>query len=168
MDEEKPSPFADLLTGAAFLALATAIVVASWRMDRLAHLHASIFTVPGLVPGLLGCALGIMALLLMARGVRGGGLATASFPAFRLADHWRLIAVLGLCLIYAIGLVAHGLPFWLASAIFVTAFILVFQFAERRSAGTLARGAGLAIFIGLTGGLVVHYSFQNLFLVRLP
>ena len=80
MEDEKPSPFADLLTGAVWLALAAAIVIGAWQMDRLTHLQASIYTVPGLVPGLLGCSIGFMAILLMARAVRAGALAQAAWP----------------------------------------------------------------------------------------
>lgn len=166
--EEKPTPFADLLTGVAWLALAAAIVVASWRMDRLTHLGATLYTLPGLVPGLLGAAIGLMAILLIVRAVRGGALAQAHVPRVAIAEHWRLIAVLVLGLIYAIGLVGHGLPFWLASAIFVTAFVILFQFADRRRDGTLLRGAAFAVLFGTVAGLAIHYGFQDVFLVRVP
>ena len=166
--EEKPTPFADLLTGVAWFALAAAIVVASWRMDRLTHLGATLYTLPGLVPGMLGAAIGLMAILLIVRAVRGGALAQAHVPRVAIAEHWRLIAVLVLGLIYAIGLVGHGLPFWLASAIFVTAFVILFQFADRRRDGTLLRGAAFAVLFGTAAGLAIHYGFQDVFLVRVP
>jgi hypothetical protein len=168
MEDEKPSPFADLLTGAAWLALAAAIIVASWRMDRLAHLGATLYTIPGLVPGLLGGAIGLMALILMLRGIRAGALAQAHLPHIRLAEHWRLLATLGLGLLFAIGLVGHGLPFWLAAAIFITAFVIVFQFEDRRKNGQLVRGVAFALFFGAVSGLAIHYVFQDVFLVRVP
>jgi hypothetical protein len=168
MEDEKPSPFTDLVTGAGFLALAAAIVFGAWQMDRFQHLQASIYMAPGLVPALLGGSIGFMALLLMARSLRAGGLAQAAWPKVRLADHWRLIAILALSLTYAIGFIGRGSPFWLASALYVTATVFVFQFADRRHNGTLLRGAVFAIAFGIVSGLVIHYSFQELFLVRLP
>lgn len=168
MDEEKPPPFADLLTGAAWLALAAAIVTGSWVMDRLPHLGATLYTVPGLVPGLLGVAIGLMAILLIVRALRAGALAGAHMPSIRIAEHWRLIATLTLGLTFAIGLVGHGPPFWLASAIFIAAFVIVFQFADRRKNGALMRGVAFAIFFGVVSGLVIHYGFQDIFLVRVP
>lgn len=168
MEDEKPSPFTDLVTGASFLALAAAIVIGAWRMDRLQHLQASIYTAPGLVPALLGGLIGFMALLLMVRAVRAGALAQAAWPQVRLADHWRLMAILVLSLVYAIGLIGRGLPFWLASAIYVAATVFVFQLEDRRRNGTLIRGAMSAVAFGIISGLVIHYSFQDLFLVRLP
>jgi hypothetical protein len=168
MEDEKPSPFTDLLTGAVWLALASAIVIGAWQMDRFQHLQASIYMAPGLVPALLGASIGFMAILLMLRAVRAGALAQATWPTVRLADHWRLIAILALSLTYAIGFIGRGLPFWLASALYVTATVFVFQFADRRRNGTLLRGAIFAIAFGIISGLVIHYSFQDLFLVRLP
>ena len=168
MEDERPSPFADLLTGAAWLALAAAIVAASWRMDRLAHLGATLYTLPGLVPGLLGAAIGLMAVILMLRALRAGALAGAHMPRIRLAAHWRLIATLALGLLFALGLVGHGLPFWLAAATFIAVFVAVFQFGERRANGTLMRGAAFALAFGIVAGLAIHYGFQDVFLVRVP
>lgn len=168
MEDEKPSPFVDLVAGGVWLALAIGIMVGAWTMDRLAHLKIPIFTVPGLVPGLLGAAIAMASIVLIVRSLRAGALAGAHWPSVDLREHWRLIAVLVLCLSYAIGLIGHGLPFWLASAIFVAVFIFVFQFAERRREGTLPRGVLVAVTTGLISGLVIHYAFQDLFLVRLP
>ena len=168
MDEEKPSPFADLLTGAAWLVLAAAIVTGSWLMDRLPHLGATTYTIPGLVPGLLGAAIGLMALLLVARALRAGALAGAHMPRIEIAAHWRLIVALALGLTFALGLVGHGLPFWLASTIYIAVFVFIFQFVDRRANGTLLRGAAFAVFYGAVAGLVIHYGFQDIFLVRVP
>jgi hypothetical protein len=168
VDEEKPSAFADLVIGAAWLAVATAIVVGAWQMDRLAHLQATIYTVPGLVPGLLGAAIGLMAVILMWRALRAGALAQARWPRLRLLDHWRLVAVLTLSLALAVGLVGRGPPFWLAAAIYVGLMVFVFQYGERRSSGTLVRGALVAVLFGTISGLTIHFLFQDVFLVRLP
>jgi hypothetical protein len=167
-EEEKPSPFADMLTGAAWLALAAAIVIGAWVMDRLPHLGATFYQLPGLVPGMLGAAIGLMALLLIARALRAGALAGAHMPRIEIAAHWRLIVTLALGLIFALGLVGRGLPFWLAAALFIAAFVIVFQFADRRRSGTLARGIAFAIVFGVVSGLVIHYGFQDVFLVRVP
>ncbi len=168
MDEEKPSPFADLLTGAAWFALAAAIVAGSWVMDRLPHLGATLYTLPGLVPGLLGAAIGLMSLLLIARALRAGALAGAHMPRVDITEHWRLIAMLVLGLTFAIGLVGHGLPFWLAATIFIAVFVNVFQYPDRRRDGTLGRGVAFAVAFGAIAGLVIHYGFQDIFLVRVP
>ncbi len=168
MENEKPSPFADLISGCVWVALAAGIMILSWKMDRLAHLQASIYTAPGVVPGLLGLALAIMGLLLILRSVRAGAIAEAHLPSFSVQENWRILAALALCLTFALGLIGSGLPFWLAAAIFIAVFVFVYQFEDRKVAGTLARGAAFASIFGLICGGAIHYVFQDLFLVRLP
>jgi hypothetical protein len=168
MENEKPSPFADLISGCVWVALAVGIMILSWKMDRLAHLQASIYTAPGVVPALLGFALAIMGLLLILRSVRAGAIAEAHLPSLSFRENWRILIALALCLTFAIGLVGSGLPFWLAAAIFIAAFVFVYQFEDRKAAGTLARGAAFAAIFGLICGGSIHYVFQDLFLVRLP
>jgi len=78
--------------------------------------------------------------------------------------------VLGLCLVFGVVLVGHGLPFWLAAAIFVTAAILSLQYQQRKATGapfTLRQFATTAA-IGLGAGIAITIVFQEIFLVRLP
>jgi hypothetical protein len=168
MDDEKPSPFADLVAGSVWLAVAAGIVVIAWRMDRLERLAATIYSAPGFVPGLLGAAIGLMAIILIGRSVRAGALAGARLPNVNLIDHWRMIVAFVFSLIFAIGLVARGLPFWLAAAIYISAMVFVFQLPERRRDGQLIRGAVVAVVFGAIAAGAIHYLFQDLFLVRLP
>jgi hypothetical protein len=166
MNEEKPSARADLLTGAALLALSAGIIAGALRMDRLERLEATIYTAPGLVPGILGAMLALMSLILIARSIPAG--MSGALPSLRLGAHWRLAAALVLCLGFALGLVGRGPPFWLGAALLVSIFVFVFQFPERRQTGTLGRGAIFAVGYGLVIGLAIHHLFQDVFLVRLP
>jgi hypothetical protein len=167
MDDERPSARADLLAGLAFLAVSIAIVIGSLMMDRLERLQATIYTAPGLVPGILGVMLALMAVLLIVRAVRGGALSEAR-PSIDWRQHWRLAVSLILCLGFAIVLVGHGMPFWLAAATYIAVFLLIFQFEERRRDGTVLKGIAFAIVYGLIAGLAIHHLFQDVFLVRLP
>jgi hypothetical protein len=165
--ERRPSPFADLISAGAWLAVAVAIVVLSWRMDRLAHLQISIYATPGFVPAVLGAALALMAIVLFVRAVRQGAFATARWPALKLRQHWRLMVALGLSLAFAAGVVGSGVPFWLAAALYTAAFVFVFRIADGGREATV-RTAAVAVVYGAVSGVVVHYVFQELFLVRLP
>lgn len=168
MDEQKPTPVADFLSGCLWLALAIGIVIGSWMMDRLEHLKASSYTAPGVVPGLLGIAIIIMGILLIVRSLRAGALAHMQISGFNPLQHWRLLTALALCLAFSLGLLGSGLPFWLAAAIFIAVFVFVFQFEDRQRNGTILRGAAVAVVYGLICGGAIHYIFQDLFLVRLP
>jgi hypothetical protein len=168
MDTEKPSAFADFLFGLFWLGLAIAIMVGSWTMDRLLHLKVSLYTAPGVVPGLLGLALAIMGALLIVRAVRAGALREARLPDVRLRAHWRIVTALVLCLAFATVAVGSGLPFWAAAAAFIAVFVFVFRFEDLRNEGRLLRGGLFAVAFGLINGAAIHYVFQELFLVRLP
>jgi hypothetical protein len=167
MTGERPSPRADLWSAIFWIVLGGAIVVASWRMDRLAHLNAPTYTVPGLVPGLLGAVIALLGVLLGVRAARQVGSArAAAAPAD--ADGWRRVAlVLALCLGYAVGLVGHA-PFWLGTFLFVSLFVLVFEYPQRKTHGQVARGIVMALVYGGATSAVVSLVFTKVFLVRLP
>lgn len=158
--EERPSARVDLVSAAAWIAGAGAIVYASWTMDRLERHGAALYTAPALVPGLLGLVLFALAVLLGVRAIREGALGGGGInPSLR--QGWGGTAlVLALCLGYALGLVGRA-PFWLATFVFVTAFIATFEYpAFRRMALAPLYGAGTSF--------VVTYLFESVFLVRLP
>ena len=162
----------DFLSAFGWMGLGIAILIGSVMMDRLEKQDINPYTIPGLLPGLLGIAMIILGALLAARSWRFGPLGPAvSGSAFTPhAERKRLVLVLGLCLTFGVVLVGHGLPFWLAAAIFVSAAILTLQSRQRRSTGqklSLRMIVG-AMAIGLGAGFAITLVFQELFLVRLP
>lgn len=166
--DAKPSPRADFWSGLVWILLGLAIVWGSWTMGRLEHLQASIYTVPGVVPGLLGAAIAFMGVVLLGRALRAGALQAQPRRVFVPRRHWRLAFSLGLSLLYAGVVVISALPFWLITAIYVGIFVLVFQCEERRANGQVPRGIAVATAHGLLSGLIIQYVFEDLFLVRLP
>jgi hypothetical protein len=142
----------DRLQGIAWIALGAAIVYASWTMDRLERHGAALYTAPGLVPGLLGLVILVLGVMLALR-------ASPADPSVR--DGWAASAlVLALCLGYAAGLVGRA-PFWLATFLFITAFIALFEYPDRRR-------MALAPLYGAATSAAVTWLFQSVFLVRLP
>jgi len=130
-----------------------AIVYASWTMDRLERHGAALYTAPGLVPGLLGLVILLLGVVLAVRNE------TAAQPAAPMrVGNTPLVLVL--CLGYAVGLVGRA-PFWLATFIFVTAFIAIFEYPSRRR-------MAMAPVYGAATSLIVTYLFESVFLVRLP
>jgi len=164
------TPRSDFLGALLWIAFGVAVAIGSWRMDRLEDQDVNPYTVPGLLPGLLGLAIVFFGTLLLARAWRQGALGSegAWSAAMSAAERKRFLIVLGLCLTFGIGLVGHGLPFWLAAAVFVATTIAVLQYPQRRVANQVARGLIIAIVIGLGAGLLITLVFQEFFLVRLP
>jgi hypothetical protein len=184
--EAHEPPRSDLKDAIGWMALGIAVLVASLRMDRLESQGVNPYTVPGLLPGLLGLAMIVLGSVLALRSWRRGALTealTSPGPQQR-EEHKRIAVVISLVLGYGLVLVGHssllvhllapgslvGLPYWLASTIFVTTSILVLHRlspdpADRR----FTPGAVLkALVIGLVASLAVQIVFQELFLVRLP
>lgn len=165
MTDERPSPRADLWSAVFWIVLGGAIAVASWRMDRLEHLDAPTYTVPGLVPGLLGAVIALLGVLLGVRAVRqgaGAGAAGVDVAAWR-----RVALVLALCLGYAVGLVGR-VHFWLGTFLFVVLFVLIFEYPQRRAHGQVPRGIVMALVYGAATSAIVSLVFARVFLVRLP
>jgi putative tricarboxylic transport membrane protein len=145
----------DLVQGVVWTLGGGAIVYASWTMDRLERHGATLYTAPGLVPGLLGLVLLLLGIALALRALRAG----ISWRPLPIA--WgNTPLVLALCLAYAIGLVGR-MPFWLATFVFVTAFVAIFEYPARPR-------MALAPVYGAATSLLVTYLFETVFFVRLP
>jgi putative tricarboxylic transport membrane protein len=169
-ESARPSARADLYGGLFWIALGTAIVVGAWRMDRLERLGVSFFTAPGLMPGILGLLIILFGVVLATRALREGALLTEQRPALLLnRDTLKRVGVtLALSVGFAIVLVGHGLPFWVAAALYLFAQIMVLQYPERRAKGELGRGIALAAAVAVAAAAMIAFVFQYIFLVRLP
>ncbi|WP_399678807.1 tripartite tricarboxylate transporter TctB family protein [Xenophilus sp.] len=170
--EEAASPRADFKDAIGWTALGVATLIGSITMDRLESQGINPYTVPGLLPGLLGIALILLGAAMAVRSWRRGALRPKAHAAdpMRAQQRRRVGLTIALCTGYSVVLVGHGLPFWLASSIYVTASILLFQRlsldeAERRL-GLRAWAKALAIGVGVS--LVISLVFEQVFLVRLP
>lgn len=161
----------DLMASLGWSAMGAAILIGSIRMDRLEEQDVNPYTIPGLLPGLLGIAMIILAALLAIRSIRQGALSgqPAGAPREALVSR-HLLLVLGLCLTFGVGLVGRGLPFWLAAGAFVTVAILSLQRPQRKAAGQRlsVRQLVQALVIGFAAGGAITLVFQEIFLVRLP
>ncbi|HEY4371681.1 MAG TPA: tripartite tricarboxylate transporter TctB family protein [Burkholderiales bacterium] len=165
------TPRSDFIASMVWIVFGVVVAIASWNMDRLKSQDINPYTIPGLVPGLLGAGVVIFGLLMMYRAWRQGALTPQGDAGRRMAQpgEWqRFLLVLAPCLIFGGGLLGHGLPFWAAAALFVTATVFILQYRERKAAGQLLRGFVVAAVIGLAAGGLITYVFQELFLVRLP
>jgi hypothetical protein len=172
MAEPNPSARADLGWALAWILIGGAILVGGFTMDRLERQHINPYTAPGLVPALLGIGIAILGSILLVRSVRRGGLAAVG-DGRPPADGGRLALALGLCIVYAAGLVGRTLvgfhvPFWLATALFVFVSILAFEWRDLRARGGLARGIAVAAACAIGTAAGVTIVFQEVFLVRLP
>ena len=161
----------DLRDALGWLVFGVAVLVGSIRMDRLEAQHINPYTVPGLLPGLLGLVTILLGVLLAWRSWnRGARLVGGPRFAIDWSSMRRLAVVIGLILIYTVVLLGRGLPFWLGATIYVTASIVLLQMPQRAAEGRRlsAREVAIALAIGLASGWIITGVFQDAFLVRLP
>ena len=172
VEEERATPRADLKDAVAWIVFGVVVLVGSITMDRLEQQNINPVTVPGLLPGLLGIAIILLGAVMLVRSLRLGALSHSTPPR---TPHQREAArrvwiAIALCCGYAVVLVGHGIPFWIASSIYVTLSILVFRRlsadpAERRLD---ARAWTKALLIGVLSSVVTWLVFEHVFLVRMP
>ena len=185
----------DRLTAVVLFALGVAMFWGGFDMDRLEARRIHPASIPGLVPMLLGGVLALCATVLgltasrevrdaaagagttatagteatagttAARG-QGGDVATPPPPD----DHVsvpRLLAAALWSSTYALVLLGR-MPFTLATALYVTLFVLGFGWPAARGGAARARLAALALGIGVIGAWAIATLFSEGFLVRLP
>jgi len=171
-EHEDVSPRSDLRGGLGWMALGAAVLTGSVTMDRLEQQNINPYTIPGLLPGILGIAMLLLGTLLALRSWRRGALTQPHVPfsAHQREVRKRVWTVIALCCVYSVGLIGHGLPFWAASALFVVASILILQRMSRDEIERRLTPAFWvkAVVIGVAAAVLTHLVFQELFLVRLP
>jgi hypothetical protein len=162
----RPTASADLVWALIWIVFGAAVFYGAWTMDRLTAQHINPYTAPGLVPGALGVGLIVLGIVLLVRSLRPGS-APGDAASVQLFTPRLLIATV-LCVTYGVGLVGRGLPFWLATTLFVFISILIFRWPEHRAANTVGRGVMTALLCAAGTAAGVTLVFQELFLVRLP
>ena len=169
-DPEAPAMIrADLIAGLVFIALGLWVFYGSWTMDRLEVRRIQPLSAPGIVPGILSAALTLCGIILAIRSLRtalpGGwsqlGRALVSPAAGRAG------VVMVLTLVYTLGMIGQ-MPFWLATGIFLFAFIMVFETWLANPRRPLAVSLPWALGIAIVISALVTFTFERAFLVRLP
>ena len=167
MSEGGKTARSDLIGGAGWTGFGLLILAESLRMDRFTSMGATLYTMPGFVPGMIGSVIVLLGAVLMLRGWRRGKAdgaqqepdATANEPIV----NRRIAITLALALVYAAALLGRA-PFWLVTALFVAAFTWLFAPDDQPT----TRRTAAAVMAGVVTSAVVTVVFQHVFLVRLP
>ena len=163
-------PRSDFVAALLWIAFGAAIAIASWRMDRLENQDINPYTSPACCPACWAspwcssarCCWRCVACR-RARCARPGR--PAPHAAYELK---RFALIVALCLAFGIGLVGHGLPFWVAAALFVAATIVMLQYPQRKAGRTGRARHRRRDRHRRVRRLAITLVFQDIFLVRLP
>lgn len=161
---------ADLVTGIVLTALGIAALIACLDMPRFEERQINPYTVPGLVPGMIAAIIILLGFSLTLRALKQGAvrLTPSSRPSSGASGTGtRLVLTLSMTLLYAAGLVGR-LPFWLATGLFVFAFVALLEWRQDRTPTARIRALTFAAVYAVAVATLVTFVFQEIFLVRLP
>ena len=163
---------ADYLTGLALILLSVYVLVESWRMPRLEHLQVHPLSVPGIVPAFLAVVLLVCGLILVGRSVKTGGhrlgwTRESMKRIFSDPGIQRLQLTTVLTIAYA-GILVGRIPYWLATGLFIFAFVMIFEWRSGMPVKERSRIGLVAAILAIVVTAAVSYTFERLFLVTLP
>ncbi len=170
--KESNMPKADFATSLGLTAFGTFVLVVSIRMPRFQEQGANPYSVPGIVPGLVGAILAALGVVLLVRSILRGGHRTGItgrtvVEFFREESSRRIFLTIVASVIY--GLVLIGtVPFYLATGIYVFAFVMIFEYEFRKPLKEQWRRVAVALLMAVLVAGIVTAVFQYLFLVNLP
>ena len=165
-------PRVDLWIAGVFLLLGLSIAMLSLAMPTFKEQKGEIYTAPGLVPGFYGLVIAALSVWLGVRAIGRRAQGALAEPDASRGDvsglsNLRLAFCAALCLFFVAVLIGR-MPFWLASTIFVTLFIVLFEWDTTRTLHEKMRGVATALVQGIITGVAVVLVFEKIFLVRLP
>ena len=165
-------PKADFVVSILLMAFGIWIVIHSLQMPRFKELSANPFSVPGIVPGVLGTIIFILSLAVFVRSLRHKGYRLGINREtlkglFRDTSVQRMLLTTVICVIYGLAMIGH-MNYYLATFVFVLSFLLLFQYGL--SDGTVKRGKILigSLLQAVLTAAIVGAVFRYLFLVDLP
>lgn len=170
--QEKNMPKADFVTSIGLSVFGLAVLIRSLQMPRFKGLGVNPYSVPGIVPGLLGLILMTLGLILLIRSIRQEGyrlgLSGKAVKGFLIDDSTkRFLISLILCTVYA-AFVLRRLPYPIATGLFVFLFVFIFEFRRREKILSQNRTFLFALLEAVFVSAGVTLVFRYLFLVDLP
>lgn len=163
----------DFITAVVLIAFSLSVIVMSYTMPRLERRGIDPFSAPGVVPGMIGAVLLMLALILFFRSIRHGGYRI--LPGSRDADAnrphrgavGRVLLTLSISLVYAIGFLGR-LDYSISTGIYIFTFICLFEYRQGIPLAKQKRMILLALLQAVVAALLITVVFQKLFLVDLP
>jgi putative tricarboxylic transport membrane protein len=158
----------ELLNAGLWAALGAAILVASWRMDRLAGQGISPWSVPGLTPGVVGALMIVLAVALALQAGRAGSAEGDAAAPPEAGSARRTAIAAALCVLFAGVTLGHGLPFVVEGAAFIFVFTALFSWRAWREGQRIGRGLAQTLAVAVLASALISWLFESVFLVRLP
>jgi hypothetical protein len=165
-------PKADFVASIVLMAFGIWVLVHSLQMPRFENLEANPFSVPGIVPGLLGVVIFALSLVIFLRSLKHKGhrlgIDTAVARKFiNDISMQRMLVTTVVCCVYGLGLIGRT-NYYAATFLFVLAFLLLFQYRQSLKDQALGQLIAMSLLQAVLTAGVVGAVFRYLFLVELP
>ena len=161
----------DFLTSRVLIAFSLSVIVSSYTMPRLERRGIDPFSAPGVVPGMIGIILLVLALILFIRSVRHGGYLIFRPRSQEESVHRGAVLRVGLTLvislIYAIGFLGR-IDYTIGTLLYIFTFIVLFEYRWGEPFSSQLKTLGYALLQALIAALLITMVFRKLFLVDLP
>ena len=170
--QQKNMAKADFVTSIGLSSFGLAILILSIQMPRYEGLGVNPYSVPGVVPGLLGLILLILGLVLLIRSImRKGyqlGLTIDIIKQYFKDESTRnFLLALIFSLVYGVFLLTR-IPYSLATGLYILFFILVFEYRPKENMSSQKKTILYSLVEAIFVSAGVTLVFRYLFLVDLP
>lgn len=163
----------DFITSIVLIAFSVSVIVMSYTMPRLERRGIDPFSAPGVVPGMIGMVLLVLALILFFRSIKcggyrilpGGGGSASSSPHQGAVG--RVMLTLVISLVYAIGFLGR-FNYSVSTGIYIFVFICLFEYRRDIQLSAQKKMFLMAFIQSVVAALLITLVFQKLFLVDLP
>ena len=174
----KRMPKADFITSIVLMTFSAFVLIESLRMPRLEHRNINPYSIPGLVPAILGIIMGLLSVTLFIRSMRHNGYVLRTREKsdgtgqvkpglLQRPETIRVLLTVGFCLLYAIILIGW-VWYPVATFLFTFVFIVLFEYNGSIPARKQIKTFIVAAVEALLTATVVSVVFRYLFLIRLP
>jgi hypothetical protein len=167
--KDRNMPKADFVASIVLMAFGGWIVVHSINMPRFEDFGANPFSVPGIVPGILGTIITVLSLMVFIRAIRRKGYrldinqrtlkSTMQDASFK-----RMTITCSVCIFYGLGMVG-AINYYLATFIYVFSFLIIFQYRFSEGYSSQKKLIGWSFVQAMLIAGAVGAVFRYLFLV---
>jgi hypothetical protein len=170
--QQKNMVKADFVTSIVLLLFGMAILIMSIYMPRFEGLGVNPYSVPGIVPGLLGVILLTLSLILLIRSIiRKGyqlGLSIETIKQYFTDKSTKnFLLALILSLVYGVFWLTR-IPYSLATGFYILFFILIFEYRPKENMLSQKKTILYSLVEAVSVSAGVTLVFRYLFLVDLP
>jgi len=162
---------ADFYTSIILITFGVLAAVMAFQMPGFGGDDQNPYSSPGLLPGILGCLISILGLVMFVRSiVRTKGHLGISANGFKTVftdtGTYRILATITICVLYVVLL--GKLFFPILTFLFIFGFIVFFEYDLKMMFKEQIKKLIIALIVAIVGSVAIWLVFTYLFLVRLP